>query len=791
MIDFNFFRLSWGDAFLVPTACDIDDANDMCCNRTYAVNARLPQGWYMLEIEARTDAAQAKGHIVVQRRGDVSESLGITVSSRRISKRLVYLSDAGRIGIVLGFRHSGDGISYFRLARVTNRFARSRMLTKLRALHPLYRSWTLQNGHTEIPSISEDWRQTWHDYCELFDDSAELVAYPDWTKRFDALSSEARVGMRARAHAFEAKPSITIVMTTSDVKPPLLNAAIQAISQQIYPHWTLCIVDRTAPSTPTRALLMAYAKTDSRISVLPESPPDDTSAPLNSALLHFCGEWIAIVGQHDVLPEHALYCVAETINRFPATDLIYSDEDRIDEQGQRLDPNFKCDWNEDLFRSQDMFANLGVYRTELFNAAGGLDAELGAASKYDLTLRCVERTHIARIRHIPRILYHKRIEQEPAAANRIACPEEKEAGRQALERHLVRMGIVAEAISTAHGYRVRYALPEAAPQVSLIIPTRNGSTLLRRCIESILSKTIYPNYEVIVVDNGSDEVETLEYMNQVSQLANVTIVRDDRPFNYSALNNGAAKTARGTLICLVNNDVEVISPDWLNEMVSHAARPEVGVVGARLLYPDDTVQHAGIIMGLSGGADHLHRGLPRRSPGYQARAALIQSFSAVTAACLLVKKSLYLDLGGLNESDLPVAFNDVDFCLRVNQAGYRVVWTPYAELYHHESATRGEDDTPEKKQRADREIAYMRSRWKSLIVADPAYNSNLCLDSWDCRVAWPPRDSYSYTTRDILSLGMRANGSAHLAQEANHGHQVDTVTVMRRDPRPDRNSGLK
>jgi len=275
--------------------------------------------------------------------------------------------------------------------------------------------------------------------------------------------------------------------------------------------------------------------------------------------------------------------------------------------------------------------------------------------------------------------------------------------------------------------------------VTLIIPTRNGLALLRRCVSSVLEKTDYPNYEVLIVDNGSDDRDVLEFLDRVVADRRVQVRRDDRPFNFSALNNRAVEVARGELVGLINNDIEVVNRSWLTEMVGIALQPGVGAVGARLWYPDNTLQHGGIVLGVGGVAGHSHRRLPRGADGYFNRANLIQSLSAVTAACMIIRKRIYLEAGGLDEKHLAVAFNDVDFCLKVRELGYRNVWTPYAELYHHESATRGYEDSPEKRGRFATEVAYMKQRWGTILRNDPAYSPNLTLDREDFSIAWPPR----------------------------------------------------
>jgi GT2 family glycosyltransferase len=312
------------------------------------------------------------------------------------------------------------------------------------------------------------------------------------------------------------------------------------------------------------------------------------------------------------------------------------------------------------------------------------------------------------------------------------------AGERALNGHLERRELRAKAKYFGVGYRVTYEVPQPAPKVTLIIPTRNERILLQGCILSILELTAYTNYDIIIIDNGSDDAEIIEYFEELRLVGNIEIKRDDRPFNYSAINNAAVASASGSIIGLINNDVKVMSADWLTEMVSLAAQPGVGAVGARLWYPNDTIQHAGVLIGLGGVAGHAHRSLKRGLPGYFSRATLTQSFSAVTGACLLVSKELYLRAGGLNE-DLAIAFNDIDFCLKLRQMGYRNLWTPYAELYHYESASRGADDTPLKRSRFAVEARYMQNHWGECLGSDPAYNPNLALDRQDFSLAFPPR----------------------------------------------------
>ncbi len=563
--------------------------------------------------------------------------------------------------------------------------------------------------------------------------------YAEWIRRYDTLTDKARAAMRTRIDTLAHKPLISVVMPTYNPKPEWLVEAIESVRKQIYPHWELCIADDASPDPAIRPILQRYAREDERIKIVLREKNGHISAASNSALELAAGSWVALLDHDDLLPEHALFRVAEAIDRYPDARMIYSDEDKMDETGKRFGPYFKCDWNPDLFYSHNMFSHFGVYRTDLMREVGGFRVGFEGAQDYDLALRCVEKIEPDQIAHIPQVLYHWRMHMESTAQSLDAKPYAMLAGERAINEHFQRRGVAAKAELIGYGYRVRYALPDVLPLVSLIIPTRNGLHLIRQCIQSVLEKTTYLNYEILIVDNGSDDPATLEYFKSLQAETKVRILRDDRPFNYSALNNEAVKIARGELVALLNNDIEVISPDWLSEMVSHALRPGIGAVGARLWYPNDTLQHGGILLGLGGVANHAHYKAMRGMLGYFCRASLTQGFSAVTAACLVIRKSIYEEVGGLNETDLHIAFNDVDFCLRVREAGYRNLWTPFAELYHHESATRGTEDTPEKQARFAKEVAYMNRRWGDQLLQDPAYSPNLTLDHQDFSLAWPPR----------------------------------------------------
>jgi GT2 family glycosyltransferase len=314
------------------------------------------------------------------------------------------------------------------------------------------------------------------------------------------------------------------------------------------------------------------------------------------------------------------------------------------------------------------------------------------------------------------------------------------AGERALNDHFARTKTPATACYMGYGFRAKYEILQKKPMVSIIIPTRNKVELVKVCLESIFSKTYYAPYEVLLIDNGSDEPESLAYFKEMEKIeSRLKVIRDDSPFSFSAINNKAAELASGEVLVFLNNDIEVISGSWLEEMVSHAVRPKVGAVGAKLLYPNKSIQHAGIILGIGGWAGHAHKGGSCYWPGYMGRASLISNFSAVTGACLAVRKDLFFEVGGFNEAKLKVACNDVDLCLKLDQKGYKSVYTPYAELFHHESATRGYEDTDEKKQRFKDELAYMWETWPEQLKNDKAYNPNLTIENEGFDLAWPPR----------------------------------------------------
>ena len=564
--------------------------------------------------------------------------------------------------------------------------------------------------------------------------------YTEWVERFDTINDENREAIRVAIKDFRYKPLLSIVMPVYNPPPRFLEKAIESVRSQLYTNWELCIADDASTDPNVLKVLSRLAAQDERIKLVYRQQNGHISASSNSALELANGEFVVLLDHDDELSEHALYHVAKLLNQFPDADLIYSDEDKINEEGKRYDPYFKPDFDPLLFLAQNMISHLGVYRASLVREIGGFRLGYEGSQDWDLALRIVETTDRARIHHIPHVLYHWRSAPGSTAHEVFEKGYTIEAGIKAVSEHLKRVGAsatVVRAPEAKHHNRVIFNRNMPNPSVDIIIPTRDRVDILRLCIESIISKSTCKNYRITVVNNGSSQPETFKYFDEIIR-KDIKIIHDEGPFNFARLNNLAVSSTDGELICLLNNDVEIISPDWLEEMGSFAMQPDIGCVGARLYYPDGRLQHAGVILGIGGVAGHSHKYLAKGNTGYFCRAVLHQSLSAVTAACLMLRRTVYKEVEGFDER-LAIAFNDVDLCLKILDAGYRNVWTPYAEMVHHESASRGMEDTPEKTQRFKNESEFMRRRWGDRLDNDSAYNPNLSLEKEDFSISWPPR----------------------------------------------------
>lgn len=526
-------------------------------------------------------------------------------------------------------------------------------------------------------------------------------SYNNWIKKSEAFSPYS---------AMKEETKFLLVLHFDELNNDKVQIILNSIIGQTYQQWQAVVfVDDVNKY---------HSFNDSRISFYHKADKDIPE--IHSALNE--KSWFMFINSHLALVSQALWEFNVAIKECSKNaECIYSDHDFLDNKGQRHSPNFKPDWNPDLYYEQDYIANACVYSS---NAIRNTDVtELRTQDDFFnliVNLNISDRSII--LGHIPKILFHfyEDIKHRDAKHS-----------QDSLTRRFKTDLIVTPCNS---GQKVSWPIDTINPLVSLIIPTRNGLQILKQAIESIMLKTTYQNYEIIIVDNQSDDPDTIDYLNEITS-SKIRVLSYDQPFNYSAINNFAVKQAKGSIIGLINNDVEVISPNWLSEMVSHAIRPDIGCVGAKLYYPNNTIQHAGVIIGMWGCAGHSHKYFERDNDGYNNRLQLVQNYSAVTAACLLVRRELFESVNGLNEDDLTVAFNDVDFCLKVEQLGVRNIWTPYAELYHHESISRGNDATPEKRARAEKEINYMHDTWGTNTYLDPAYNPNLTLKLEDFSIS--------------------------------------------------------
>ena len=547
--------------------------------------------------------------------------------------------------------------------------------------------------------------------------------YSTWIKRNEAQETDLAIQRHQR---FPLEPTISIVVPTLNTPEKFLREMIESIFDQTYSNWELCMVDGGSTQRHVRTVLEDFVQRDRRIKVKFLRKNKGIAFNTNEAISQSTGEFIVFLDHDDILPPFALYEIVKAINENPDADFIYTDEDRITEDGKkRFDPHFKPDWSPDLLRSCNYIGHLTILKNELLNKIGNLRAKYEGSQDHDLVLRAGEKAN--RIVHIPKILYHWRIHRKSVAQN----PEGKlyayESARKALREHLKRIGKKGnvEVLPLLGLYKTTYQLSKK-PYISVIIPSKDNCRLLKKCISSIVEKSGYKLWEIVIVDTGSTDEEIFRYYDHLKgHYQNIKIITWDKPFNYAAVNNYAGQFSDGEILLFLNNDTEVINNDWFERMIEHAVRREVGAVGAKLYYPNRTIQHAGLIVGIEGIAIHLHKFFPKDSSGYFGRLKAIQNLSALTGACLMIRKEVFTKVGGFDER-LSVAFNDVDLCLKIREKDYLIIWTPYAELYHIESKTRGYEDTFEKQVRFKKETDLFHDKWNHVLLkGDPYYNCNL------------------------------------------------------------------
>ena len=568
-------------------------------------------------------------------------------------------------------------------------------------------------------------RGFWIKLTERFQKSD--IDYKEWYENHKVSQEELE---KQKKKVFVYAPKISILVPVYNTPQVFLKQMLQSVRKQTYANWELCIANANPDNEEVKQILEICTKKDDRIKVVNVPENEGIAQNTNRALDIATGEFIGLLDHDDLLEENALYEIVSCLNKKKETDVLYTDEDKVTtDLDEYFSPNFKPDFNLDMLRANNYICHFFVAKKELIEKVGGFRAEYNGAQDYDLILRCTEQAQ--NVAHIAKILYHWRVHKESTADNPLSKMYAYEAGKKAIEGHLARCHTDGEVLQTDNlgFYRVKYPV-KGKPLVSILIPNKDQVDTLDKCLRSIEERTDYDNYEIIIIENNSTEQKTFDYYNQICN-DKIRVVYWKKEFNYSAINNFGVDQAKGEYLLLLNNDMEVISRDWMSELLGHCQRPEVGAVGARLYYPDDTVQHAGIIIGIGGVAGSVFVGMKRGYTGYMHRAAIQQDLSAVTAACMMIKRSIFEEAGRLEEQ-LKVAFNDVDLCLKIRKNGYLIVYDPYVELYHYESKTRGAEDTKEKVRRFQSEIEYMRCHWIDILKnGDPAYNPNLTLKKWD------------------------------------------------------------
>lgn len=556
----------------------------------------------------------------------------------------------------------------------------------------------------------------------------EEVPYGPWYRAY--IPTEETLETQ-RKQKFDYSPLISIAVPAYQTPVEFLRQMIESLIVQTYSNWELCIVNASPDNEEMQKVLAEYSAGDSRVRFCNLKENLGIAENTNCAFAMAKGEFVGLLDHDDLLAPNALYEIVKILQDHPQADALYTDEDKVTtELDEHFQPHLKPDFNLDLLRSNNYICHFFVVRKSIVEKAGGFRKEFDGAQDYDFIFRCTE--NAGEVLHVPEILYHWRTHKASTADNPASKMYAFEAGKRAIEAHLERTGTKGEVSHTQDlgFYRVKYPM-QGKPLVSVIIPNKDEKETLQTCLEMLEKNTGYQNFEIIIVENNSTTDEIFRYYKELSGNRKIHLLRWGKEFNYSAINNFAVAHAKGEYLLFLNNDVKSINPDWLEEMLGVCQRPEVGGVGAKLIYPDNTIQHAGCVIGMGGIAGHMFVDMPADRTGYLHKASLLQDMSAVTAACLLMKKEVFEQAGGFTE-ELAVAFNDVDLCLKVRKNGYLIVYDPYAKLYHMESKTRGAEDSKEKVRRFQTEIEYMRCHWIDILKnGDPCYNKNLSLTKWN------------------------------------------------------------
>jgi len=567
-------------------------------------------------------------------------------------------------------------------------------------------------------------------------DEFDIEPYLKWVREYDSVIDESAI--RAYTARLALQPAISIVMPTYNSPIVYLREAIESVLAQIYPKWELCIVDDGSTTPEVLEVIDEYAKADERIVAHLRPETGNIATATNDGIAMATGDYVAFLDHDDLLRPHSLSWVVATINQHPNSVVLYSDEDKLTPDGRRFSPYFKPDFDPLLLLAQNYMTHLFVVRRAELLAIRGQRTGLDGSQDWDLALRITEAVREDQIRHIPAILYHWRMIEGSTAVRVQLKPDAQRAGLQAVEEALERRGIDArlEPVLEA-SYHLVHFIPTTTVHVAIVIPTRNHADILAQCLES-LEITDYPDYEVVIINNESDEAETLALLEEVATRPRHRVLHYPHPFNYAAMHNWAIGQIDAELICMLNNDTEAINSSWLTEMVGMSMHDNIAAVGALLWFPDHTVQHAGVVLGINGEAGHRYKLSSDDEYGHGGRIMLAQRLSAVTGAAMLVSKSAYNEVGGFDEM-FTVSLNDIDLCLKLSQAGYHIGYTPAAQLIHHESKSRGMDTDPTKKGRYGREVIRYWHKWAPQILNDPYHNPNASIDDVGCGAAWPPR----------------------------------------------------